>query len=87
MSVAVAAGKGLGFYAVYCYVCCNYCCLLFLCLVATSNRYCPKCSARQVAASFPLGSISACRRSKTERTSPDLSLAEVPPIDAAFLET
>jgi len=61
--------------------------LLFLYLVATSNRYWPKCSASVIAASFPLGSISPCKRSQTERTSPVLSLAEVPPTVAEFLET
>ena len=51
------------------------------------NKYCPKCSARQIAASFPLGSIKPCSKSHTERTSPDFNFAEVPPIEAAFLET
>jgi len=55
--------------------------------VATSKRYCPKCSARVIAASFPLGSIRPCSRSQTERTSPLLSFADVPPTVAAVLET
>lgn len=61
-------------------------CLLFLNLVATSKRYWPKCSARTTAASFPLGNISPWSKSHTDNTSPVLSLAEVPPTVAAFLE-
>jgi hypothetical protein len=61
--------------------------LLYLYLVATSNKYYPKCSARQIPASFPLGNINPWRRSHIERTSPVFSLAEVPPTVAAFLET
>ena len=61
--------------------------LLFLYRVATSNKYCPKCSARVMAASFPLGSIRPCKRSQTESTSPVRNLADVPPTVAAFLLT
>jgi len=62
-------------------------CLLFLYLVATSKRYYPKCSARQIPASLPLGSMRPCKRSQMESTSPVFSLAEVPPTVAAFLDT
>jgi len=61
--------------------------LLVLKRVATSKRYYPKCSASTIAASFPLGSISPCKRSQTESTSPDLSFADVPPTVAAVFET
>lgn len=61
--------------------------LLYLYLVATSNKYYPKCSARQIPASFPLGSINPWSRSQIDKTSPVLSLADVPPTVAAFLET
>ena len=61
--------------------------MLFLYLVATSKRYWPKCSARQIPASFPLGSISPWSKSQIDKTSPVFNFADVPPTVAAFFET
>jgi hypothetical protein len=53
--------------------------------VATSNKYYPKCSARQIPASFPLGSIIPYISSFTESVSLANNSDVVPPRNGVVL--